>query len=322
VGVNLEMFRKQATAKFLRTDAPGALVTIAPPSALLAFGSLAVTFVALGLLALFGRVQLFAEARGVVRPDQPAISVHAPFAGRVLAVERGVRDAGHAGDALLLLDARRETDESSRCSAEMATEQHELDVLSQRLADWNETGGRDRDAAMALVLITQVRAQREKVNAVKQRCEALAAVVERSRVTFPVDAVVTDLGVAAGAQVREGDLLAVLVPASARLVGYAALPEKQRGEVSPGQLVRLKFDALPVDEVGAGTGHVVRMLDALPSAVKTDNPETGGVFIELGLDSMPASAPPRPGMTFTADVMTRRPRISSLLFAAGGQEDQ
>jgi len=87
------------------------------------------------------------------------------------------------------------------------------------------------------------------------------------------------------------------------------------GELKNGQRVSLKFDALPFDEVGAASGHVVRILDALPSGVKLDAPEAGGVVVQVEIDDMPAGAGPvRSGMTFTGDVLTRWTRLLSLLF--------
>ncbi len=51
---------------------------------------------------------------------------------------------------------------------------------------------------------------------------------------LPVDATVDDLAVTAGGQVREGDVLATLIPASARLIGYLALGERYRSELFGG----------------------------------------------------------------------------------------
>jgi multidrug resistance efflux pump len=320
--VNKGLFRKEAMSKFLRTDAPGAIITIAPPWSVVVFGAMAILFAAVALVAVLGRAQVVAEGRGVVRPDQPPLVLHAPFAGTVLAVRHGLRESGRAGELLVEMDARAETAAHDKCSLVVAAEQKDLASLDQRLADWNEAAGHEHDASMALVLLAQIRAQREKVASVTQRCDAVGVTVERSRVTFPVDARVADLAVAAGTQVHEGDVLATLVPTGAQLVGYLQLPERYRSELAVGQQVRLKFDALPYDEVGAGAARVTRILDALPSGVKLDAPEAGGVSAELSVDAMPAgSGPPRTGMTFTGGVLTRKTRVLSLLFGGAGSDE-
>jgi len=64
---------------------------------------------------------------------------------------------------------------------------------------------------------------------------------------------------------------------------------------------------------------VARILDALPSGVRIDGADGASVFAELSLDAVPDGAgPPREGMTFAADVLTRRRRALSLLFGASG----
>ena len=290
------------------------------------------------LLAVFGHAELVAEGHGVVRPDQPSIVLRAPLAGTVLAVRRRPRESGKAGDVLLEMDARSEAAAHDRCSGVVAAEQKELANLQQHLTEWNDAGGGGRDAAMALVLITQIRAQREKVNGELLRCDALGTVLERSRLTFPVDARVTDLAVIAGSHVHEGDALATLDASDSSLVGYLELAERYRSEVTVGQSVRLNFAAArnwknywsgairrhlgkSVLEVGAGSGRVTRVLDALPSGVKLEGPE-GGVFLELSIDAMPPGAgAPRSGMTFNGGVSTRRTRILSLLFGGSDGDD-
>lgn len=319
--MNKGLFRREALARFLRVDSPGAIIAIAPPRSFVVFGAMAAIFVAVLLLAVFGHAELVAEGHGVVRPDQPSIVLRAPLAGTVLAVRRRPRESGKAGDVLLEMDARSEAAAHDRCSGVVAAEQKELANLQQHLTEWNDAGSGGRDAAMALVLITQIRAQREKVNGELLRCDALGTVLERSRLTFPVDARVTDLAVIAGSHVHEGDALATLDASDSSLVGYLELAERYRSEVTVGQSVRLKFDALPFDEVGAGSGRVTRVLDALPSGVKLEGPE-GGVFLELSIDAMPPGAgAPRSGMTFNGGVSTRRTRILSLLFGGSDGDD-
>lgn len=315
--MSTELFRKKALAKYLRVDAPGALLTIAPPWSLVVFGTMALLFVALTLLATFGRAQMAAEGHGVVRPNAPPIVLRAPFAGTVLSVSSTAHESGKAGQLLVAMDVHTESVAHDHCVAELTVERAELAGLEKRLADWNDSGEHARDASMALVLLSQIRTQREKVANHLQRCDALGVLVAQSRVVFPVDASVDDVAVTAGGQVREGDVLATLRPASAHLVGYLALGEQYRSELAPGLPVRVKFDALPYDEVGAGSAHVVRVLDALPSGVKIEAAPDATVFAEISLDSMPASSgPPRAGMTFSGDVLTRRRSVLALLFGS------
>jgi HlyD family secretion protein len=323
--VTTELFRKEAMARFARTDAPGAVVDIAPPRTVVLFGAMAVLFLTLVALAWRGRAPIVAEGRGVVQSDRPPIAMLAPFAGTVLEVRRGVGENGRAGDVLLELDAHAARAAHERCAGVVLSDKSDLAAQEQRLASWNDERNRDHDASTALVLLAQIRGQREKLSTATQQCDALASVIDRSSVAFPVDARVVDVAVAAGSQVREGDVLATLEPAGARLVGYLELPEPYRSEIVAGQSVRLKFDALPFDEWGAGVGRVTRVLDGLPSGVKLEAPAAGGVAVEMSLDAMPkAAGPPRTGMTFTGGVITRKISVLSLLFggdSAGGVDE-
>ena len=312
-----KLFRKEALHEFYNPDARGGLLTIAPPWSLALFGVMALLFVVLGGLVSFGRVQLYAEGRGVVQPDQPRVVVHAPFAGTVLAVEAKTGARGRPGDVLLRLDARGQADALAANTRDLDAEKADLATLEARLHDWNDTAGRDRDASLALVLIAQIRAQRDKVSALAQRHDVLQSAVDRSRIAFPVEAAVDDLAVGPGSEVHEGDVLATLQPVGARLVGYLALPERYRSELTVGRPVRLKFDALPYEDVGVGAGTVTHVIDALPAGVKTDAPESSGVFAEIDVTSMPGGASrPRRGMTFTGEVFSRSARMSSFLFGA------
>lgn len=317
--MDFKMFRARATSKYLRSDAPGTLLTVAPPSTLASFAVMASVSVALALIGTFGRAQAVATGRGVVRSDQPPIVIHAPLTGTVSSIVRRARDRVSSGDLIIVLDARAETAAHQECIGEVAAEKRELAALEERLASWNDKTAHDRDASMALVLITQIRTQREKATTAAVRCDALATVLKKSRVVVPVDATVADVAISPGAQVHEGDVLATLTPASAHLVGYAAVAEQYRSEIDQDQQVRVKFDALPFDDMGAGTAHVVRVLEGLPSGVKVDTPEGAGVFLEIALDAMPSgAAPARAGMTFTADVHTRRVRLLTLLLGSPG----
>ena len=310
-----ELFRKEAMSKYLRVDAPGGLVTITPPWTMAIFGTMAALVVALGLFSWFGRAQVTAAGRGIVKPDTPLFVLHAPFTGRVRSVAHGVHSMGRSGEVLVTMNVDTQSVAHDACAADLSRARDELAGLEKRLAEWNEVSAKEREASMALVLIFQIRGEREKVSSLDQKCKALATVLDAKNIAFPADGEVMDVAVAPGSEVREGDVLATIMPASAHLVGYVVLDERHRSELAVGQPVRLKFDALPYDEVGAGNARITRLLDALPSGVKIEGAPTEGVFAELSLDAMPADAgPAHSGMTFNADVLTRRKRILSPLF--------
>lgn len=314
--MDLQLFRKEAVSKFLNGNVPGGTLTITPPWSLAVFGTMTFALAALLLLASFGKAQVVAQGRGVVRPSKPPIVVHAPFTGTVTKVLAKANASGKAKELLVVMDARAEVVVHDKCEKQLAKETAELVGYENKLAEWDRIG---TDGSNALVILAQVRSQREKVSSLTLRCDAAQKVIDRSQVAFPVDALVTDVAVTDGSEVREGDVLATLVPSTAELVGYAVLAETHRSEVEAGQMVQVRFDALPANEVGAGEARVARVLDALPSGVKIDGQEGGSMFVELAIDRMPrGSKPARTGMTFGCDVLTRRPTILAMLFQPGG----
>lgn len=315
--MNFSIFRKQALTSYLRPDAPGAIVAVTPPWSFAIVGTMLALFVGLAAAATFGRAQVVASGRGVVRYDKPPIVLFARRAGKIRTITHGPRDRGAAGDALLVFDADDATASHKKCADDLDVERRDLTSFERRLAEWNGKSQDARDASTALVLLSQIRTQREKVATLASRCDVLANVVERSVVKLPVDATVVDVEVSPGAEVKEGDRLAVLAPQASRLVAYLSFPEARRSELEVGQTVRLRFDSLPSDEVGAGTGRVLAILDALPSGAKIEHAEGGGLFAEVSIDAMPSASngSARQGMTLDGDVLTRRVPIASLVFA-------
>jgi multidrug resistance efflux pump len=310
--VQTKPIAKESAPDSFTTEGRSGLLTIAPPWSVALVTLLSLLFVGLGLLAWFGRVRVYTQGRGVVRLSSPAIVVRAPFGGTVLTVEHGAGDRERAGALLLRLDAHIDEAAQAECAQRLPADTIALDAMERRLREWREAPT-EREAALTLVLIAQMGAQRESVTSRARRCEDLQRTLDRSRLEFPVDAVVDELAVAAGAQVREGDVLATLVPSSAHLIGYLALPEQYGMDLAVGQPVRLRFDALPFDQVGVGRATVARVLDALPSDVKLEAPS--GRYAELSIDAMPRDdVKAHAGMTFTGDVFVREGRVIDVLF--------
>ena len=307
--------RTETIAAPVTTEGSAGLLTISPPSVVALFALLTLLFVGLALLFWFGRVRVYAQGRGVVWLSEPAIVLRSPFAGRVLAVERAVGDRGRAGSILLRLDARRSEVAHLDCSQELAIDTRDLHDLERRLREWQDTARSARESSVALMLIAQVGAQRDRVKDEARRCHELEYAMAQSQIAFPVDATVERLEVGVGAEVHEGDELGTLVPLRARLVGYLALPDQYGAELSVGRPVRLRFDALPFDEAGVGHAVVTRVLDALPSGVKLDTGSGSGIFAELAIDGMPRGrGQARVGMMFTGDMFAREGRVLDLLF--------
>ena len=139
-------------------------------------------------------------------------------------------------------------------------------------------------------------------------------------VTTPVRGVVANLQTRRGEFVREGDPLGALIPADAALVGYLAVPERERPRLRVGGPVRIKLDGHPYQEAGIGEGRVTRIgVDWLTEAWERDlKPGPGqdrSVLVEISLDRMPprAGGAYQNGMQFTGELVLGRQRIARLL---------
>src|SRR6185312_12013530 len=100
--MNKGLFRKQALSSFLRPDIPGTVLTVAPPTSVAVFVALTALFAALAVLGAATRITVYAEGRGVVRPDAPAIVLRAPFTGTIASVGLEAGSHGRAGDPVLV----------------------------------------------------------------------------------------------------------------------------------------------------------------------------------------------------------------------------
>ncbi len=248
-----DLFRKQAAGAFYSTDARGTLLGIAPPSSIVLFAILTVLFFAgAGLVLSVGRAKVYATGRGVVRPDQPPLVLRAATNGVVATIDAAPGGRGKRGDRVAALDVAAVEAARATCGAEAARAEAEAEKLGERLTQLEKSSG-DRDATLALVLIAEARSARQKASAAEASCDRLEATVRSGRIDFPVDATVDHLDVAVGSQVREGDAIATLVPATARLVAYIGVPEAHRADLVVGKTVRLASTRFPTTPLASAT---------------------------------------------------------------------
>ncbi len=135
----------------------------------------------------------------------------------------------------------------------------------------------------------------------------------------PVDGLVDDLPARVGDFVAAGDAVAKVIADGHALVGFMALPARDRARVTPGQPARLSLDARPATEAGFGAARVLRVSDdvitpELAGRYLAEVPPTPHFLVVLTLDAMPPAAPGRfeTGMTFEGVVTVRDERLLAL----------
>jgi multidrug efflux pump subunit AcrA (membrane-fusion protein) len=118
-----------------------------------------------------------------------------------------------------------------------------------------------------------------------------------------------------GEYVRESDLLCTIVPADAPLYMNITVANKDAGFIETGLAIKYKFDAFPYTDYGTLSGKVVSIS---PSAV--EDKMMGYVYhVKGSLDTMNYEArgkryPVKSGMTATAEIVTEKKSIFSMLF--------
>lgn len=162
-----------------------------------------------------------------------------------------------------------------------------------------------------------VRALRAAVGQRVTAGEALALL--DAPLVSPVDGVIDDLPLRQGDFVTAGDAVAKVIPDGHALVGFMALPARDRARVSVGQTARLSLDARPSTEAGFGVAHILRVSDdvitpSLAGRYLAELPASPHFLVVLSLDAMPPGAPGRyeTGMTFEGVVTVREERLLAL----------
>lgn len=305
------LFRKQALERHLASDARGAVLAIAPPRTAAILGAMTAVLVALGLLLGFGEASEYASGRGIVVPSRPPIVVRAPIEGVVDQVVLSPGGQAKRSDLLLSFDVTSRETEHATCTARQATLQTQLDALLGRLS---EPATADRDPGAALVLRSEQRDLREQLAEARQTCAKLEREIGRSRVYLPVDATVSSLSVGVGSLASVNEPIATLAPSDARLLALISVPEAHRNDLVPGATVRLRFDSIPNDSIGVGSGTVTRLLDGPPAGTKLEAEDGSAAFAEVSIDTMPKGARARAGMKLAADVFVKRRRLMAIVF--------
>lgn len=153
-----------------------------------------------------------------------------------------------------------------------------------------------------------------------QLAERMAALAEerarllrqdRLTLTAPVAGEVGDLAVRIGQRVDASTVMAAIVPASGALEVQLYAPSSAVGFVTPGQKVRLMFDAFPYQKYGTGSGTVTWVSSVPTSATGLKQTAAGSeplfrvrVKIDPGSDGARfAAGQLRDGMTLSANLI-------------------
>jgi membrane fusion protein len=199
----------------------------------------------------------------------------------------------------------------------------EVESINERIIAQRETL-RAIDAQVTQRMIEASRGGSEVAAQRAALAEQRAALLRTDQLTLtaPVAGEVGDIGGEVGQRARPETSLVTIVPHGSRLEVWLYAPSRSIGFVTPGQEVRLLFDAFPYEKYGAGSGTVTSLsrvpIDpgAIDSALGIEEP----VFrIRVRIDEAPARVTDaqgrlRPGMTLTANLIRERRSLWDVIF--------
>lgn len=242
-------------------------------------------------------VDVVAESRGVLVPEGYVKPVQAVSTGVVQNVLVREGQTVERGQALVQLDATEMRARLGKLREELKTSQAQLrqSMVSRPIAETLE--------------------QQNRIARLQSEITAAELSLQNTTITSPVSGIITTLDArSTGAVLQAGQTVATIAPSGARLVAEAQLSNRDIAFIETGLPAKLKFDAFPYQDYGAVEGTVI----AVSPDAQVDK-ESGSFYKvtiapqQTAIEAKGKSIQLRPGLTLTADIVTERKSILSLL---------
>ena len=243
------------------------------------------------------KIDMVAEARGTLVPEGNVKPVQAAGSGVVQNVFVKEGDTVERGQALVQLAASE-----MRTHLNKLREEFETNQLQLRQSMVNRP-------------VTETLEQQNRIARLQSDIAAAELTLQHTTVTAPVSGVITTLGVRGSGEVLQpGQTIATIAPTGVHLVVEARLLNKDIAFIEKGLPAKLKFDAFPFQDYGVVEGTVI---DVSPDA-QVDK-ESGSFYkvtiapAKTEIAAKGRNVPLRPGLAVSAEIVTERKSILSLL---------
>lgn len=256
-------------------------------------------FVLVALLwANFSMIDEIIASRGTLAPEGYVRPVQAAGGGVVQYVLVREGDTVERGQPLIQMDATETRTRLGKLREELTTSQQQLRQLQA-------TGP-----------VSATLEQENRIARLQSEIIAAELSLKYTTITAPTSGVITTLNVRSpGAVMQAGQTIATIAPAGARLLVEAQVPNKDIAFLEKGLPAKLKFDAFPFQDYGSVPG---RIIDISPDAQQDEKLGVSYYKVMIAPEQANINAkgkimPLRPGLALTAEIITERKSILSVI---------
>lgn len=224
------------------------------------FWSIASFTIIFFIWAAFAEINQVVRAGGVVRPDSKVHLIQTAIAGPVEEINISLGDEIQAGDILFVVDQKSSIDLYNLSKSEVETRSRKVEIIEELVERGSDSEFRLLDENLALI-------------EAQKRLDAAKRKKEFSNIRTPISGSISKVNVTnIGQIVKDGGLLAEVVPEDDILKIEAGVASKDIAYVKVGQKARISFTAFDVAIYGQVDGVVTKI------AANTTENEDGGSF--------------------------------------------
>jgi len=210
--------------------------------------------------AAFAEINQVVRAGGTVRPDSKVHLIQTAIGGPVEEIKVSLGDKAIEGDILFVVDQKSSNDLYNLTNSEVETRARKVEIIEELVSRGSDSEFRLLDENLALI-------------EAQKRLDVAKRKKDFSNVRSPISGTISKVNVTnIGQIVKDGALLAELVPENDILKIEAGVQSKDIAYVKVGQKARISFTAFDVAIYGQVDGVVTKV------AANTTTNEDGSSF--------------------------------------------
>jgi hemolysin D len=247
--------------------------------------------------ASFSKVDVVVESRGSLVPEGYVKPVQAIGGGVVQNVFVREGDTVSRGQPIIQLEGTEMRARLNKLREELTTSETQLRQL------------------MVSRPITETLEQQNRLTRLQGEIANAELSLQHTTITAPFSGLITTIEArSAGVVLQPGQTIATIFPAGARLIVEARLANKDVAFIEKGLHAKLKFDAFPFQDYGTVAGTVIDV----SNDARIDKQDGSYYQVTIAPQQTEVTVrgkrlPLRPGLSVTAEIVTERKSVLSLL---------